>query len=77
MTSNRRTVQIAGIVSFLAGRLDSFFVDLHVVSGHTGLDIAHTLLEPLKDHSLTVEDITQQLWCDGWTIFHALCAYSS
>ena len=36
-------------------------LDLPVVSGQTGLDIAHALLETLKHQSLTVEDIKQQL----------------
>ena len=36
-------------------------VDLPVVSGQTGLDIAHALLETVKHQSLMVEDIKQQL----------------
>ena len=38
-----------------------------VISGHTGLDIAHALLEALKHHSLVVKDIKQQL-VDGATV---------
>ena len=61
MVPNGQTLQIVGINSFLSGCHDSFVVDLPLVSGHTGLDIAHALLEVLKHHSLTVEDIKQQL----------------
>ena len=43
------------------GRLDSLVLDLPVVSGQTGLDIAHALLETVKHQSLMVEDIKQQL----------------
>jgi hypothetical protein len=61
MMSNRQTFQIVGIISFLSGCLVSFVVDLPVICGDLELDIRHTLLEPLKHHSLTVEDIRQQL----------------
>ena len=59
--SNRQTFQIIGIIFFLSGYLDSFAVDLPVISEHTGLNIAHPLLKALEYPSLTVKDINQLL----------------
>ena len=61
MTPNRQMFKIVSIIYFLSGHLDFVFVDLPVVNEHTGLVVAHALLEALKHHFLIVEDFKQEL----------------